>query len=296
MIKLPILGPALALALTSLVFSAVAAEPEISTFCRYVPERADDFAWENDRVAFRAYGPALRSQTENSGIDCWLKRVSYPIIDRWYAQDAKGQSYHEDHGEGLDCYHVGSSAGVGGTGLWLKEKREPLETYVGHEIYETTRERSRFKLTYERAMDGVIYKEEKTITLELGEQLFRAHSVFFRDGRIAAGLPVCVGVTTHDGRASSFFNQNQGWIACWEKFDDSELGTAVRMAPGNVREIRQIDAAQPDESHLLILAVTDECGAIDYEGGFAWTKAGALTCRSEWEAYLATHRRSSPSG
>ena len=26
---------------------------------RYVPERLDDYAWENDRIAFRAYGPAL---------------------------------------------------------------------------------------------------------------------------------------------------------------------------------------------------------------------------------------------
>ena len=25
---------------------------------RFVPERRDDFAWENDRIAFRVYGPA----------------------------------------------------------------------------------------------------------------------------------------------------------------------------------------------------------------------------------------------
>lgn len=30
-----------------------------SAFCRQVPERMDDFAWENDRGAFRMYGPAL---------------------------------------------------------------------------------------------------------------------------------------------------------------------------------------------------------------------------------------------
>lgn len=26
--------------------------------CRFVPERMDDFAFENDKVAFRIYGPA----------------------------------------------------------------------------------------------------------------------------------------------------------------------------------------------------------------------------------------------
>jgi Domain of unknown function (DUF4861) len=29
------------------------------TFGRYVPERKDDFAWENDKIAFRMYGKAL---------------------------------------------------------------------------------------------------------------------------------------------------------------------------------------------------------------------------------------------
>src|SRR5450432_3529885 len=28
-------------------------------FARYIPERFDDFAWENDRIAHRIYGPTL---------------------------------------------------------------------------------------------------------------------------------------------------------------------------------------------------------------------------------------------
>ena len=51
---------------------------------RFVPERKDDFAFENDKVAFRIYGPTLRDSKENSGVDCWVKRVDYPIIDKWY--------------------------------------------------------------------------------------------------------------------------------------------------------------------------------------------------------------------
>ncbi len=35
-----------------------------ATFCRFVPERSDDFAWENDNVAFRVYGPALAKGAE----------------------------------------------------------------------------------------------------------------------------------------------------------------------------------------------------------------------------------------
>jgi hypothetical protein len=288
--KFSILCSTLMVAFAASVHYAQAEERTKSTFCRAVPERADDFAWENDYVAFRAYGPALRAKPENSGIDCWLKRVRYPIIDKWYARDAKGESYHQDRGEGLDSYHVGSSAGTGGTGLWLNGKREPLEAYVKYEVYESTRERSRFKLTYECEIDGVIYGEEKTITIELGERLFRAHSVFRKNGEIAIGLPVCVGVTTHDGQAAPFSNRTKGWIACWEKMGDSELGTAVRMAPDRIDEIKQVDSTQPDEGHILILARTDERGAIDYEAGYGWTKAGVLTSRSAWETYLAARR------
>ncbi|NOR29429.1 MAG: DUF4861 domain-containing protein, partial [Lutibacter sp.] len=30
---------------------------DITTYSRFVPERIDDYAWENDRVAFRTFGP-----------------------------------------------------------------------------------------------------------------------------------------------------------------------------------------------------------------------------------------------
>ena len=54
--------------------------PQTSVHARYVPERMDDFAFENDKVAFRVYGPALTDSAENNGTDCWLKRVDYPIV------------------------------------------------------------------------------------------------------------------------------------------------------------------------------------------------------------------------
>ena len=64
------------------------------TFCRFVPERSDDFAWENDRIAFRMYGPALERTGEiSSGIDIWAKRTRKPVIERWYYRT----DYHKDH-------------------------------------------------------------------------------------------------------------------------------------------------------------------------------------------------------
>lgn len=46
------------------------------TFGRYVPERLDDFAWENDIIAFRMYGKALELQGKGNayGTDVWVKK------------------------------------------------------------------------------------------------------------------------------------------------------------------------------------------------------------------------------
>ncbi len=255
------------------------------TYCRYVPERIDDFAWENDRVAFRAYGPGARKGAENSGIDCWLKRVEYPVINKWYGQ-MQDKSYHKDWGEGYDPYHVGSSAGCGGTGIWLNGKREPLETYTEWKIVACQPERCEFVLTYEKDVDGVVYKEEKRISIEMGEQLFEVKSVFYRDGEIAKNLEICVGLTTHDGKAQCFKSELQGWAATWEKIDGFYLGTAIMADPDDVIRIEEIKADQKDASHILIILKTDDEGAIEYKAGFGWERAGKFTTSQDWVKYL----------
>ena len=55
------------------------------TYCRYVPEREDDFAWENDKIAFRAYGKALEKTNGNAyGMDVWVKSTDRLVINERY--------------------------------------------------------------------------------------------------------------------------------------------------------------------------------------------------------------------
>ncbi len=84
---------------------------ESKVYGRLVPERKDDFTWENDKIAFRVYGPALQKTGEiSNGIDVWTKRTDKLVIDKWYADELSGKSsYHHDNGEGLDMYKVGAS-------------------------------------------------------------------------------------------------------------------------------------------------------------------------------------------
>src|ERR1700676_4219083 len=68
--------------------------PGAKAFVRYVPERMDDIAWENDRIAYRLYGPALeKHEATGSGIDVWVKSTRKMIINEWYRRG----DYHADH-------------------------------------------------------------------------------------------------------------------------------------------------------------------------------------------------------
>jgi pectinesterase len=123
---------------------------------RYVGERLDDFAWENDKVAHRTYGPALAAPAPEgvvkevlitSGLDIWSKRVSYPIVDRWYN---KGHDhYHHDEGEGMDMYNVGPSRGCGGTGIWDGKQLYVGRNYKSWKVLANGPIRAIFELTYD---------------------------------------------------------------------------------------------------------------------------------------------------
>jgi hypothetical protein len=56
-------------------------ETKECVYGRHVPERYGDFGWESDRIAFRMYGKELEWETVSPGIDVWVKKVRYPIVD-----------------------------------------------------------------------------------------------------------------------------------------------------------------------------------------------------------------------
>ncbi len=126
-------------------FNIVAGQPPtFPTVCHGAlhPERKDDFAWENDRGCYRVYGPALGRTGERSyGIDVWTKNTPELVVDdRYYVEDVvmmprvdslrrvnrhrgdslyRLNSYHHDHGRGLDPYKVGATLGCGAPALML---------------------------------------------------------------------------------------------------------------------------------------------------------------------------------
>ena len=63
------------------LFGCAPKEQQPKVYGRYVPERKDDFAWENEYAAFRLYGPALKPENPSNGVDLWLKNSPALVID-----------------------------------------------------------------------------------------------------------------------------------------------------------------------------------------------------------------------
>jgi hypothetical protein len=265
------------------------AAPELKNrvAARYVPERKDDFAWENDLVAFRAYGPGLRAGIENAGIDVMTKRVPYPVLDDWYKLEKMGKSYHVDTGTGYDGYKVNASLGCGGSAVWSQDRLWLGETYETWKQYAAGPLRAVFELDYGPwTVDGKQITEKKIISLDLGSRLFKVVDTYLVDGK-PAPLKVAVGVATHDGKAEAAGDAKTGVLSAWEMQDGAGLGTAVVIAPRYVAEYREIRSDDHDQNNAVFIVNPDEQGRFVYYAGFAWEKWGGITTPEEWRDYLA---------
>ena len=257
----------------------------ILIFARFVPERRDDFAWENDKVAFRVYGPAAPEAGHSSGVDAWFKKVDYSIVDKWYAANLKGIPYHTDHGEGYDPYHTGISRGIGGSAIWVDNKAYAAHNFTSYEVIKSGDDEVVFSLQYQWETPLGLVAENKTISLRLGEQLYQVNSVFSLDGK-PTSLPIAIGLTTHDEQAKVSFNNSKGRISTWEIIDDLGVGTGVLIDPSIVTEIKHLPSASKDESHIWLFTNSNKQGKLAYRAGFAWQAAGDITDSQSWNTYL----------
>jgi hypothetical protein len=267
-------------------------ESNKSTFARFVPERIDDFAWENDRVAFRTYGPTAQAITESgkpggtlsSGIDCWLKRVEYPIIDKWYKQDLEeGLSYHQDHGEGLDNYHVGPSRGTGGIGIWQNGQLSISKNYQSWKIIANGPVRTIFELDYGTwDADGIPVKEIKRISIDLGSNLFKNTLLLGNHNELPN---VTLGVSLHDKKGDVLAKKQEGWFRYLEPHFETELATAIVVDPSIIMEFIDYRVETVDLSNLLV--VCKPAAEVSYYAGFTWSKSEQFELPGGFDQYLA---------
>lgn len=263
---------------------------EISTYSRLVPERVDDYAWENDKVAFRMYGPkgqqealqGIKSSTLSSGVDIWLKRTQLPVINKWY----KGYLtdplyYHKDtRGEGYDPYHVGNSRGTGGIGIWVNEKLQVSQNFVSSKTIAEGPLRTVFELTYKPWSEFGV-KEIKRISLDLGSNFSRFESLFTVEKHVPN---YTIGITLHKNEGEAKLNDKEGYYLHWEKIDDAFVGEGIVADPGIIEKSMAFRSDVPDESNLYV--ITKPQDKLVYYAGFAWQKRGEVKTQQDWENML----------
>ena len=184
---------------------------------RLYPERKDDYAWENDRGAYRVYGPALQRTGEKSyGIDVWSKNTPELVVEqRYWTEDVvmipivererslnrqRGDSlyrtisYHHDHGRGMDLYKVGATLGCGAPALMDGNRMVYPYCFVDYEILDNGPLRTTVLLNYERkAFRGDSITEHRIISLDKGSN-FNCMTVWYTNlrepARLASGVVI----------------------------------------------------------------------------------------------------------
>jgi hypothetical protein len=261
-------------------------EFEPKTYARFIKERKDDFAWENDKVAFRIYGAALKPiDGPSNGIDVWYKKTDKLIIDKWYKNDLAGKaSYHEDHGEGLDDYKVGRSLGAGGMAPFVNDSLWLNENFVAQELLENGPVRSTFKLTYNKLnVNGKEYAETRTFSIDAGSQLTKITQSY--EG-VSGKIPVAAGLVKRDGNDLIIAKDN--YVLYFEPSSNKVGNVALAMVfPDGYKKTTVNTYKIGNDSYSHILGVCDYDSPITYYSGYGWSIAGTFFDIFDFEKYVA---------
>jgi len=257
---------------------------DFKAYGRFVRERFDDFAWENDCIAHRTYGQALETwegePLTSSTIDVWSKRTPRMIINEWYMTG----DYHADHGEGADLYSAGLTRGCGGSGLWAADRLWTSRNFIQSRVLANGPIRVMFELEYAPfEVDGISVAEVKRITLDAGSQLDHFQSHYKQYTRPGQARPLTAGIGLKKVKGEQLdFDAGHGWLLKWEKVasDGGHQGLAIIVSP------RQWERTAEDALNDLVLVRVGEGDVLSYWAGFAWDKAGRIENLEAWKQYV----------
>jgi len=250
------------------------------TYGRYVPERYDDFAWENDKVAYRMYGKALETRSDNAfGIDVWVKRSNKLVINDWY----RTADYHKDHGEGMDYYRVGLTLGAGDIAPYIMDSVYYSKNYHNWKVLDNGPLRTSFQLGYD-AWDvaGKSVTVVKTISLDAGSRFNKIKAVYSYNDE--GDLPVVIGIVKRNEPGVMMMDEQQGIMGYWEPEHgaDGITGVATIYPSESVK-------MNIDKVHLLTHASVKSNDPLVYYNGSVWSKANDAstgTSAEQWFTYL----------
>ena len=283
---------------------------------RQYPERLDDIAWENDKAAYRAYGPALQQTGEKAyGYDVFTKSVSELVVEDRYAMDldpdtramikqlreegkkaeadslANAISYHIDHGNGMDCYAVGPTLGGGTAALMSDSAIVYPYCYRNFEILDNGPLRFTVKLEYNPlTIDGdTTVVETRLIQLDKGSHLNRT-TVSYTS--LKKDYPIGVGLVLHEAFPDRYsMNQEGGYIAYSDPTTEPKSDNGIIYMGAvfpNALELAKVQLFDKPVSgaigHVLGINTYQPGDEFEYYWGSAWSKCGFDDER--WNSYL----------
>lgn len=283
------------------------------------PERMDDMAWENDLVAFRAYGPALQAKGERGfGYDLFTKyNTTEPILEAMYAKElnketrakiaelkktdpkaaaelSRERSYHIDHGYGMDCYAVGPTLGAGVAALMVNDSIIYPWCYKNQEILDNGPLRFTVKLEFTPLTvkgDSTVV-ETRLITLDAGSHLNRTAVSY---SNLKETLPIVAGIVLHEPDGAVVADAANGYITYVDPTTGPDNGKIFMGAavPTVVKDAKTVLFSEQEkkernnaDGHVLAVSDYEPGSEYVYYWGFAWDKADIKTADA-WNRYMA---------
>ena len=286
---------------------------------RCYPERMDDMAWENDLVAFRAYGPALQAKGERGfGYDLFTKyNTTEPILEAMYAKEldketlakiaelkktdpkaaaelSRERSYHIDHGYGMDGYAVGPTLGAGVAALMVNDTIIYPWCYKNQEILDNGPLRFTVKLEFTPLTvkgDSTVV-ETRLITLDAGSHLNKTAVSY---SNLKETLPIVAGIVLHEPDGAVVADAANGYITYVDPTTGPDNGKIFMGAavPAVVKDAKTVLFSEKEkkernnaDGHVLAVSDYEPGSEYVYYWGFAWDKADIKTADA-WNRYMA---------
>ena len=277
---------------------------------RCYPERMDDMAWENDLVAFRAYGPALQTKGERGfGYDLFTKyNTTEPMLEAMYAKElnketlakiaelkktdpkaaaelSRERSYHIDHGYGMDCYAVGPTLGAGVAALMVNDTIIYPWCYKNQEILDNGPLRFTVKLEFTPLTvkgDSTVV-ETRLITLDAGSHLNKTAVSY---SNLKETLPIVAGIVLHEPDGAVVADAANGYITYVDPTTGPDNGKIFMGAavPAVVKDAKTVLFSEKEkkernnaDGHVLAVSDYEPGSEYVYYWGFAWDKADIKT-------------------
>lgn len=240
---------------------------------RQYRERKDDLSFENDRMGFRIYGPALQRGGERAyGIDLWLKRTPELVLDTIYRR----RHYHIDNGLGLDCYNVGPTLGCGAPARMVGHSIAYSWCYTNYEILDNGPLRFTVALDFEGG-------ERRIVSLDRGSHFCRTTVTWPQP------VDICTGIVLHaplsiwkevGGEALLYVDPTRD-----PKKYNFQIYTGV-LCPDGFDETRELLFPQPQKDALgHLLGIKRNVNGLTYYNGAAWSDYDIPTWEA-WQLYV----------